>query len=134
MDSVAVRSPADIDAAFAELSRQKPDALIVLTDNSLQGIADVIIARARAQRVPVFGSFTLAFARAGALVNYGRDQKEAFQGAARILKKILAGTLPADIPVEQPTKFNLVINLQTAKALGIVIPGTVLARADEVIE
>ncbi|HMF20587.1 MAG TPA: ABC transporter substrate-binding protein [Pseudolabrys sp.] len=134
IDSVGVRSPADIDVAFAEVARQKPDALLVLTDNSLQGLAETIVARATAQRVPVFGSFTLAFARAGALVNYARDQKEAHYGAARILKKILAGVSPADIPIEQPTKFNLVINLQAAKALGIVIPGTVLARASDVIE
>ena len=132
--SVAVKSPADLDAAFDEVSRQHPDALIVLTDNSLQGLTDTIVARALAQQVPIFGSFTLAFARAGALINYARDQKEANQGAARLLKKILGGAVPADLPVEQPNKYTLAINLKTAKALGITVPPTLLARADEVIE
>jgi putative ABC transport system substrate-binding protein len=132
--SVSVRSPAELDAAFAEVSRQHPGALIVLTDNSLQGLADTIIARALAQRLPTFGSFTLTFAQAGALINYARDPKEAFQGTARLLKKVLNGVAPADLPVEQPTKFILAINLKTAKTLGLEIPPTLLARADEVIE
>ena len=131
---VAVRSPADLDPAFAELSRQHPGVLIVLTDNSLQGLAELIVPRALALRVPVFGTFTGSFSQAGALINYGRDQKEALQGTARLLKKILGGTAPADLPVEQPTKFVLAINLKTAKVLGIDIPPTLLARADEVIE
>jgi putative tryptophan/tyrosine transport system substrate-binding protein len=131
---VAVRSPADLDAAFGEMSRQQPGALIVLTDNSLQGLADSIVPHALEQRVPVFGTFTLSFAQAGALINYGRDQKEALQGTARLLKKILGGTAPADLPVEQPTKYVLAINLKAAKVLGIDIPPTLLARADEVIE
>jgi putative ABC transport system substrate-binding protein len=132
--SVGVRSPADLDPAFDEVQRQHPGALIVLTDNSLQGLAETIIARALAQHVPVFGSFTLTFAQAGALINYARDPKEAFQGTARILKKILDGAVPADIPVEQPTKYVLAINLKTAETLGIKVPPTLLARADEVIE
>ena len=132
--SVAVRSPANLDAAFGEVSRQQSGALIVLTDNSLQGLADTIIARALAQQVPVFGSFSLGFAQAGALVNYTRDPKEAYQSSARLLKKILNGAAPADIPVEQPTKYTLVVNLKTAKVLGIKIPPTLLARADGVIE
>jgi putative tryptophan/tyrosine transport system substrate-binding protein len=132
--SVSVRSPAELDAAFAEVSRQHPGALVVLTDNSLQGLADTIIARALAQRLPTFGSFTLTFAQAGALINYARDPKEAFQGTARLLKKVLNGVAPADLPVEQPTKFILAINLKTAKTLGLEIPPTLLARADEVIE
>jgi putative ABC transport system substrate-binding protein len=132
--SVAVSSPADLDAAFVEVSRQHPRALIVLTDNSLQGLADAIVARALAQQVLIFGSFTLTFAQAGALINYARDPKEAFQAAARLLKKILNGAVSADIPVEQPNKYTLAINLKTAKVLGITIPPTLLARADEVIE
>ena len=115
-------------------SRQRPDALIVLTDNSLQGLSETIIARALAQRVPVFGSFTLTFTQAGALINYARDPKEAFQDAARLLKKILNGAAPADLPVEQPTKYILAINLKAAKVLGIKVPPTLLARADNVIE
>jgi putative ABC transport system substrate-binding protein len=132
--SIGVRSPADLDAAFVEVSRQHPDALIVLTDNSLQGLADIIIARALAQRVPVAGSFGPTFSQAGALINYARDPTEAYHGAARLLKKILGGAAPADLPVEQPTKYILGLNLKTAKILGISIPPTLLARADELIE
>jgi len=132
--SVGVGSPADLDAAFDEVSRQHPDALVVLTDNSLFALADKIIARALAQRLPVIGSFPSDLARAGALMSYGREPKEAFQGAARLLKKILGGAAPADLPVEQPTKYILAINLKTAKLLEINIPPTLLARADELIE
>ena len=75
-----------------------------------------------------------AFVQAGALFAYSRDVKEAYQSVARLLKKILNGAAPADLPVEQPTKFNLMINLKTARALGLEVPPTLLARADEVIE
>jgi putative tryptophan/tyrosine transport system substrate-binding protein len=132
--TVGVASPVDLDAAFAELSRQRPGALFVLTDNSLLALADTIIARALAQRLPTFGSFSLPFLQAGALFTYSRDPKEAFQGVARLLKKILNGAAPADLPVEQPTRFNLMINLRTARALGLELPPTLLARADEVLE
>jgi putative tryptophan/tyrosine transport system substrate-binding protein len=131
---VGVSSPSDFDAAFDEVARQHPDALMVLTDNSLQALTDKIIARALAQRLPVVGSFPSGFAQAGALMSYGREPKEAFQGAARLLKKILGGAAPADLPVEQPTKYILAINLKTAKTLGIGIPPTLLARVDELIE
>ena len=132
--SVAVGSPADLDAAFVEISRQHPGALFVLTDNSLLGLADKIVAQAMAQQLPTFGSMTYGLPQAGALFNYGRDTKESFHAAARILKKIINGASPNDIPVEQPTKYTLAINLKTAKTLGITVPPTLLARADEVIE
>jgi putative tryptophan/tyrosine transport system substrate-binding protein len=132
--TVSVASPVDLNAAFAELSRQRPGALFVLTDNSLLALADAIIARALAQRVPTFGSFSLPFLQAGALFTYSRDPREAFHGVARLLQKILNGAAPADLPVEQPTKFNLMINLRTARALGLEVPPSLLARADEVIE
>ena len=134
IDAVSVSAPADLDSAFAAISRQPPGALLVLTDNSLFGLADRIVTRALAQRVPTFGNFSYPFARAGALVAYSRDPREAFQGVARLLKKLLAGAAPGELPFEQPTKFNLFVNLKTAKALGIEIPPTLLATADEVIE
>ena len=132
--TVGVSSPENLDAAFAEIVRQPCGALFVLTDNSLSGLAEEIISRAMAQRVPTFGNFADAFARAGALVAYSRDPKEAFQGVARLLKKILDGANPAELPMEQPTKFSLIVNLKTAKALGIDIPPILLARADRVME
>ncbi len=134
IEAVRVKSPADLDAAFADLSKQQPGALFVLTDNSLFGLADIIIARALALGIPTLGSFANTFARSGALFAYGRDPEEAFRGVARLFKKILNGASPAELPVEQPTKFNLVINLKTAKALGVTVPPPLLATADEVIE
>jgi len=134
VDAVSISAPADLDAAFAEMSRQPPGALFILTDNSLFALAEPIIARALAQRVPTFGNFSYPFARAGALIAYSRDPREAFQGVARLLKKLIDGANPGELPFEQPTKFNLFINLRTAKALGLEIPATLLATADEVIE
>jgi putative ABC transport system substrate-binding protein len=106
----------------------------MLTDNSLLALADTIVARALALRVPTFGGFGGSFAQTGALVGYSRNFKEAFQGVARLLKKLLGGTAVAELPFEQPTKFDLFINLKTAKALGLAVPPTLLATADEVIE
>jgi putative ABC transport system substrate-binding protein len=134
IDAVSVTAPADLDAAFAEMSRQPPGAVVVLSDNSLFALADRITARALGLGVPTFGNFALPFVQAGALLTYSRDPKEAFQGVARLLKKIINGANPAELPFEQPTKFNLFINLKTAKALGIEIPPKLLATADEVIE
>jgi len=131
---VGVSSPADLDAAFVAMSQQRPGALFVLTDNSLQALAEPIVTRALAQRVPTFANLGDTFARAGALFDYSRDPPEAFRSVARLLKKVLAGAPAADLPVEQPTKFNLFINLKTAKALGINILPTLVARADEVFE
>jgi putative ABC transport system substrate-binding protein len=134
IDAVRVSAPADLDPAFAEMARQPPGAVFVLTDNSLFALADPIIARALALRVPAFGSFSGPFARAGALFAYSRDPREAFQGVARLLKKLLDGDSPGELPFEQSTKFDLFINLKTAKALGIDIPPMLLAMADQVIE
>jgi ABC-type uncharacterized transport system substrate-binding protein len=134
IDAVRVGAPTDLDAAFAEISRQPPGALLVLTDNSLLALADPIITRALALRVPTLGSFAGPFAQAGALYAYSRDPREAFQGVARLLKKVLSGATPGELPFEQPTKFDLFVNLKTAKALGINIPPALLATADEVIE
>jgi putative ABC transport system substrate-binding protein len=132
--AASVSAPADLDAAFAEMSRESPGALFMLTDNSLLALADTIVARALALRVPTFGGFGGAFAQTGALIAYSRDAREAFRGVARLLKKVLNGTTPGELPFEQPTKFNLFVNLKTAKMLGIEVPPILLATADEVIE
>jgi putative ABC transport system substrate-binding protein len=132
--TVGVSSPAELDAAFVEMARQRPGALFVLTDNSLQALAEPIVTRALAQRVPTFANLGLSFPQAGALFDYSRDRPEAFRSVARLLKKVLSGANPADLPIEQPTKFNLFINLKTAKNLAIEISQTLIARADKVIE
>jgi putative ABC transport system substrate-binding protein len=134
LDVVKISAPADLDAAFARVSNQPVSAVLVVTDNSLLGLSGAIITRALEARVPTVGSFASSFAQLGGLYAYGRDPQEAFHGVARLLKKILDGGSPADIPFEQPTKFNLVINLKTAKLLGIEIPPTLSATASEVIE
>jgi len=134
VEAMNVDAPDDLDAVFDKLARQPAGALFVLSDSSLLGLTEPIVARALALRVPAFGNFAELFAQAGGLYAYSRDPKEAYQGVARILKKILAGTIPADIPFEQPTKFNLFVNLKTAKALGITMPPSLLLLADEVIQ
>jgi putative ABC transport system substrate-binding protein len=134
IDAVNVTATADLETVFAELSQKPAKAVFVLTDNSLFGLAEPIIARALAARVPCFGNFAEPFAQAGGLLAYSRDPKEAYQGVARLLKQLLDGVAPADLPFEQPTKFNLFVNLKTAKMLGIEVPRTFLAIADGVIE
>jgi putative ABC transport system substrate-binding protein len=98
------------------------------------GWAERIIAQALALRIPTIGTYGAVFAKAGALFAYSYDPREAIQGVARLLKKILGGADPGELPFEQPTKFSLFVNIKTAKALGIEIPPTLLAIADEVIE
>jgi putative ABC transport system substrate-binding protein len=134
IDAVDVSAPADLETVFAQLSQQPAKALFVLTDNSLFGLAEPIIARALAARVPAIGNFSEPFAQAGGLFAYSRDPREAYQGVARLLKRILEGASPADLPFEQPTKFNLFVNLKTAKALGIEVPERFIVVADRVIE
>jgi putative tryptophan/tyrosine transport system substrate-binding protein len=134
VDAVNVTAPADLETVFAELSQKPAKAVFVLTDNSLFGLAEPIIARAMAARVPCFGNFSAPFAEAGGLFAYSRDPKEAYQGVARLLKRLLDGASPGDLPFEQPTKFNLFVNLKTAKALGIDVPERFLVIADRVIE
>ncbi len=134
VDAVNVSAPADLETVFAQLSQQPAKAVFLLTDNSLFGLAEPIIARALAARVPCFGNFSAPFADAGGLFAYSRDPKEAYQGVARLLKRLIEGASPADLPFEQPTKFNLFVNLKTAKALGIDVPERFLAIADRVIE
>jgi putative ABC transport system substrate-binding protein len=135
VDSVAIATPAGLDDAFSAIARQRPEMLLVLTDNSLRAIADVIIHRALSLRIPTScPGLGLLVARAGALICYATDAGENSRTVARLIRKVLDGISPADLPVERPTKFQLLINLKTAKTLGIVIPPTLLARADEVIE
>jgi putative ABC transport system substrate-binding protein len=134
LDAVNVTAPADLETVFAELSQKRAKAVFVLTDNSLFGLAEPIIARALAARVPCFGNFSAPFAEAGGLFAYSRDPKEAYQGVARLLKRLLEGASPHDLPFEQPTKFNLFVNLKTAKALGIDVPERFIVIADRVIE
>jgi putative tryptophan/tyrosine transport system substrate-binding protein len=130
LHSLEVASPDDLDRAFKEATRARADALMLLFgDGMYKRTADL----AAKSRLPSIGGHR-AFAESGALVTYGADVADLFRRAARFVDKILKGAKPADLPVEQPTKFELVINLKTAKALGLTIPQSVLGRADQVIE
>ena len=133
VQSLEVRGPDDFDGAFEAVRKQRPDAMITaedpLTFNYRKRIADF----ATAQQLPSLSGLS-EFAKAGSLLSYGPNEVDYTRRAAGYVDKILKGAKPADLPVQQPTEFELVINLKTAKALGITIPPSLLARADEVIE
>jgi len=123
----------DIDAAFAHLVQQRTDMLFVANDPFFQSCRDQIVALVARFGFPA--SFPgREFADAGGLFSYGPDLKGVYHLAGTYAGKVLNGTKPADLPVQQPTNFELVINLKTAKALGLKIPDKLLALADEVIE
>ena len=127
------RVPREIDDAFAAMTRERPGALLTLDDaiftNQVRQIAEL----AAKQRLPaIYG--TREYTEAGGLIAYGTNRLELERRAATYVDKILKGAKPADLRVEQPTKFELVINVKTAKALGLTIPPSLLARADDVIQ
>jgi putative ABC transport system substrate-binding protein len=130
---MGVREPSDFDNAFARMRAQKVDAIMVVTDPLTLRHRERIVALAATTRIPAVYEFA-EFARAGGLLSYSASIPPLFHRAASYVDKILKGAKPADLPVEQPTKFELVINLTTAKALGIAVPQSVLLRADEVIQ
>jgi len=129
---LAIRRAEDIASAFLDL-KTKADAVYVAVDQLIVANRPRSLALAVGERLPTIFS-ERDFVKAGALMSYGPNYSELFRHSADFVDKILRGTKPADIPVEQPTKFELVINLTTAKALGLKIPPSVLARADDVIE
>ena len=133
IQSVEVRSPDDFSAAFAVVSSSRAHALLAL-GNPINFRARQLIADfALRNRLPSIYDERL-FVDTGGLMSYAPSFTDSFRRAATYVDKILKGAKPADLPVEQPTKFELVINLKTAKALGLTIPPSVLARADQVIE
>lgn len=127
-----IRQPQDIAPAFAALNG-RADALYVVVDGLVAANRTRIFTFATNARLPTIVN-TREHAEAGALLSYGPNFHDLFRRAAEFADKILRGAKPADLPVEQPTKYSLVVNLITAKALGLTIPPTLLARADEVIE
>jgi putative ABC transport system substrate-binding protein len=128
-----VRGPSDFQAAFDTLTQLRPDALLVLEDALTIQHRKEIVAFALQKRLP--SSFLAKEAvEAGGLMSYGSNWPDAFRRAATTVDKILKGAKPSDLPVEQATKFELAINLKTAKALGLKVPSSLLSTADEVIE
>ncbi len=131
--SFGVRNPAEFDEAFAAMRREHPHALLVMADPVTMGQRKRTVEFAETHRIPAIYE-TREFADAGGLMSYGINLAEHFRRGAVYVDKILKGAKPADLPVEQPTKFELIINLKTAKALGLTIPPALLLRADEVIK
>ncbi len=129
----AVRDTADVDRVFDVLAREPNGGLMVLPDISMTNYREAIVALAARHRVPAVYPFRF-FAASGGLMSYGTDVTEVFRRAAAYVDRILKGTSPGELPIQAPAKYELVINLKTAKALGLTVPETLLARADEVIE
>ena len=132
LHSVEVRGPDDFDSAFAAIARERPDALITMSDAFIITHQRRIVDFVAENRLPMI-SESKEFAVAGALMTYGASLPALVRRAAYYVDRILRGTKPADLPVEQPWKFELVLNLKTAQALGVTFPPTLLILADEVI-
>jgi ABC-type uncharacterized transport system substrate-binding protein len=130
---VDARGPEDLERAFADMVKERVNAVVLLPDPILFDQRTRIVALAAKYRLPAVGE-AREFADAGGLMTYGPRIEENFRRAAFFVDKILKGAKPGDLPVEQPTKFELVVNLKTAKALGLTIPQSLLQRADQVIE
>jgi putative ABC transport system substrate-binding protein len=128
-----VRRPEDLGSAFEAAARQRADALVCGTDAFIQANRHLIVELAAKSRLPSIYGYA-DFADTGGLMSYSVNYPDLYFRAAGLVAKILNGTRPGDLPVEQPTKFKLVINLKTAKALGLDVPDRLLTLADEVIE
>jgi putative ABC transport system substrate-binding protein len=126
------RQPSEFEPVFARMADQQIGAVVVHEDTMLNANSKTLVALAQAKRLPLSGFPELV--RAGGLVAYGINFPDMDYRAAAFVDKILKGAKPADLPIERSTKFNTIINLRTAKALGLTIPSTLLARAEEVIE
>ena len=132
---VEVRRPEDFDPAFAVLRRMPADGLLVMGDQLVMTRgADIVRLAAARKLATVFGGAGRSFVTAGGLMSLSADSARYWRQAATYVDRILRGASPADLPVEQPTKFELIINLKTAKALGVTVPPSLLLRADEVLE
>ena len=133
VQTLGVREPDDFNDAFAAMTREPPDGILMVSDALTQLNRKRVFEFASAHRLPAIYE-TEYLARDGGLMSYGPDTEEIFDRVAVLVDRILKGADPANLPFEQPTRFRLVINLKTAKALGLEVPPTLLARADEVIE
>ena len=133
LQTAGVRGPKDFEAAFSAMKRERAAAVILVASPALMGDRRRLADLAVTHRLPMMVG-SKEYAEAGALLSYGTDYPDLFRRAAAYVDKILKGAKPATLPIEQPTKFELVINLKTAKALGLTIPQSLLQRADELIQ
>jgi putative tryptophan/tyrosine transport system substrate-binding protein len=126
---ILVRTLDEIDPALAAIKKDGAEAVVLQASLSTQHVADLMLKH----RLPA-ATFPRSFVEVGGLMSYGPEASDVFRRSATFVVKILQGSKPADLPVEQPTKFELVINLKTAKEVGLDLPPTLLALVDEVIE
>jgi putative tryptophan/tyrosine transport system substrate-binding protein len=131
--SVEVHAAEDLDGAFAAIARERPDAMIAFTESLTLAFRDRIGAFAVKERLPMISELR-EFALAGGVATYGTSRPDLWRRSAGYVDKIVRGANPADLPVEQPTRFELVINLKAANAIGLEVAPIMLTRADEVIE
>ena len=133
VQALGVREPDDFDKAFAEMQRELPGAILMVSDALTMLNRRHVVEFASANRLPTIFEIS-AIVREGGLMSYGPKQSEIGERAAYLVARILRGTRPADLPLEAPTRFEFLVNLKTARALGIDLPPTLISRADEVIE
>jgi putative ABC transport system substrate-binding protein len=132
LDVAEAQGPSEFDTAFASMAKRRVDAVVITEDGEFAASFGAIATLAAANKLASIGA--REYAQAGGLIGYGVNLLDLYRRAAYFVDKILKGAKPADLPIEQPTRFALVINLKTAKALGLEIAPAMLARADEVIE
>jgi putative ABC transport system substrate-binding protein len=130
---LGVREPDDFERAFAAMNRERPDAIFMVTDSLTRLNRKRVMEYAEAHRIPAMYEFEF-LVRDGGLISYGPSFADLYQQAAIYVDKILKGAKPGELPVSQPTRYYLAVNLKTAKALGLTIPQSLLLRADEVVE
>jgi putative tryptophan/tyrosine transport system substrate-binding protein len=128
-----LRTPDVLDDVFAGIAVQRPDLLQIMSDSGIFDLSERIASLALMHRIPSFAT-SPEFVGEGGLLAYGAARRRLFIRSAYYIKRILEGTRAGDLPVEQPTRVELWINVRTAKALNLVVPATLLAQADEVIE
>jgi len=133
LQPVGARSPDEFGAAFSTMTRARADAIVVLSDAMFFGARKQIAELALANGLPAV-SWAGEFAKSGGLLGYGPDVLAMSRRAASYVDRILKGAMPGDLPIEQPTKFEFVVNLKTARALGLAVPQSLLLRADEVVQ
>jgi putative tryptophan/tyrosine transport system substrate-binding protein len=133
VQALGVREPSDFDEAFAAMNRDVPDAILMVSDALTILNRKRVFEFAAAHRLPAIYEDD-RYVHDGGLMSYGPDQSESFARVAALIDRILKGAKPAELPFEQPTRFRFVLNLKTAKALGLEVPPTLLALADDVVE
>ena len=133
VQTFGVREPNDFGNAFVEMTRSRPDAILMVSDTLTVLNRKQVMEFAANNRLPAIYEFGF-LVRDGGLMSYGPNLRETGERVGDLVARILRGARPADLPLEQPTHFEFIVNLKTAKSIGLIIPPTLLSRADEVIE